>query len=123
MIKYQRYIDLIDQVLQEMNPEDPYAGQCYVASAALKKLVGRELVLYRTRDHQERFHWWLETKDGQVIDLTSKQYTEHGHPVPSDEPMNQNKEKRSYMSFDSYRKRVDVVLERMNELDPSISSN
>ena len=43
MIKYQRYIDLIDQVLQEMNPEDPYAGQCYVASAALKKLVGREL--------------------------------------------------------------------------------
>jgi hypothetical protein len=102
---------LIDEVLNELHQikprgSNPYEGQCYVASATLKKFFERTLVLYRTKDHTNQFHWWVETKDGQVIDLTAKQYELIGAPVPSIGAAAKFKQKQSYMSFASYKKRV-----------------
>ena len=106
--------DLIDQALHELhqsNPrgDNPYADQCYVASATLKKFFGRALVLYRTKDHTDRYHWWVETKDGQVIDLTAKQYELIGKPVPSISSAYEKREKQYPMGFRSYRKRVEEL--------------
>ena len=54
------------------NKKNPYEGMCYVASVVLKKLVGRKVILWKVKDHNGQFHWWCETPDGEVIDLTSK---------------------------------------------------
>lgn len=102
---------LIDQALNELHQtkprgSNPYEGQCYIASATLKKFFGRALMLYRTKDHTDQYHWWVETKDGQVIDLTGKQYELIGAPVPSITASVSSKEKQSYLSFASYKKRV-----------------
>jgi hypothetical protein len=102
---------LIDQALTELHQSkprgsNPYEGQCYIASATLKKFFGRALMLYRTKDHTNQYHWWVETKDGQVIDLTRKQYELIGVSVPSTDEAAIFKEKQSYLSFASYKKRV-----------------
>ena len=102
---------LIDEALHDLHQtkprgDNPYYDQCYIASATLKKFFGRALMLYRTKDHTDRYHWWIETKDGQVIDLTAKQYELIGKPVPSFGATATLKEKNSYLSFASYKKRV-----------------
>lgn len=102
---------LIDDALNELHQtkprgSNPYEGQCYIASATLKKFFGRALMLYRTKDHTDQYHWWVETKDCQVIDLTGKQYELIGAPVPSISAAATFKEKKSYLSFASYKKRV-----------------
>ena len=101
----------IDQALNDLHQtkpigSNPYEGQCYIASATLKKFFGRSLMLYRTKDHTNQYHWWVETKEGQVIDLTGKQYELIGEPVPSIDEAAEFKEKQSYLSFASYKKRV-----------------
>ena len=101
----------IDQALNDLHQtkprgSNPYEGQCYIASATLKKFFGRSLMLYRTKDHTNQYPWWVETKEGQVIDLTGKQYELIGAPVPSIDEASEFKEKQSYLSFASYKKRV-----------------
>ena len=53
----------------ERNPDmkSPYDGMCYVASATLKKLVGNKVRLWKTRDQNNQFHWWCETRNGETI--------------------------------------------------------
>jgi len=102
---------LIDEALNDLHQtkprgSNPYEGQCYIASATLKKFFGRDLMLYRTKDHTNQYHWWVETKEGQVIDLTGKQYELIGVPVPSIDETATFKEKQSYLGFASYKKRV-----------------
>ena len=102
---------LIDEALHDLHQTkprgaNPYEGQCYIASATPKKFFGRSLMLYRTKDHTNQYHWWVETKEGQVIDLTGKQYELIGAPVPSIDEVSEFKEKQSYLSFASYKKRV-----------------
>jgi len=105
---------LIDEALHELHQvkprgDNPYEGQCYIASATLKKFFGRSLMLYRAKDHKDRYHWWVETKDGQVIDLTKKQYQITGHPIPSDGENAVHKQKQSFLNFASYKKRIEVL--------------
>ena len=54
----------------------------YVASVVLKNLVGVKVILWKVKDQNRQFHWWCETKDGEVIDLTSKQYSLNKIGVP-----------------------------------------
>ena len=106
----------MDEVLQEhheSNPKhsNPYEQQCYVASAALKKFFGRGvLTLYRTHDFKNQYHWWVETKDGKVIDMTAQQYELVGAPVPSRSEAYEKRQKQSYLGFASYRKRMEVLM-------------
>ena len=100
----------------EQNPsmKSPYDGMCYVASATLKKLVGYDVVLWKTRDNNNQFHWWCETNTGEVIDLTSKQYTDKNIESPSTGRAAKNKERGRILSFGSYKKKVDDLLEIIN---------
>ena len=97
----------------ERNPDmkSPYDGMCYVASVVLKKLVGRKVILWKVKDHNGQFHWGCETPDGEVIDLTSKQYSLNSLPIPSIGRAARLKEQGRQMSFPSYKKRVEELME------------
>ena len=101
-------------VVHEHSPraDNPYEGNCYVASAALKKFFGRGvLMLYRTMDCNKQYHWWVETKDGRVIDLTAQQYELKELPVPSRSEAYEFREKQSYMKYASYKKRSQKLMD------------
>ena len=51
--------------------KNPYEGMSYVASIVLKNLVGVKVILWKVKDQNRQFHWWCETKDGEVIDPVS----------------------------------------------------
>ena len=97
----------------ERNPDmkSPYDGMCYVASATLKKLVGNQVRLWKTRDQNNQFHRWCETRNGETIDLTSEQYSENNIEVPSNGRAAKMKESGRILSFTSYKKKVDSLLE------------
>jgi len=67
----------------DKSTRNPYEGMSYVASVVLKNLVGVKVILWKVKDQNSQFHWWCETKDGEVIDLTSKQYSLNNIGVPS----------------------------------------
>ena len=84
---------------------------CYCASVCLKKLVGRAVILWKVKDHNGTWHWWCETPEGEVIDLTSKQYELKNLPVPSSGRASRLKEQGRIMSFKSYQKKIDKLME------------
>ena len=51
----------------DKNTKNPYEGMSYVASVVLRNLVGVKVILWKVKDHNRQFHWWCETKDGEVI--------------------------------------------------------
>ena len=97
--------------LKNSDKKNPYEGNCYVASVVLKKLVGNKVILWKVRDHNNQFHWWCETPDGEIIDLTSKQYSLNSLPVPSLGRASKNKEQGRQMTFKSYIKRINELME------------
>ena len=103
----------LHQLFESKNSKknNPYEGMCYVASMVLKKLVGRKVILWKVKDHNGQFHWWCETPDGEIIDLTSKQYSLNSLPVPSTGRASRLKEQGRQMSFPSYKKRVEELME------------
>tara|TARA_B100000282_G_scaffold289174_1_gene258637 strand:- start:612 stop:995 length:384 start_codon:yes stop_codon:yes gene_type:complete len=94
-----------------VDKKNPYEGMCYVASVVLKRLVGRKVILWKVRDHNNQFHWWCETPDGEIIDLTSKQYSLNSLPVPSLGRASRLKEQGRQMTFKSYQKRIKELLD------------
>tara|TARA_Y100001968_G_scaffold222917_1_gene205676 strand:- start:240 stop:440 length:201 start_codon:yes stop_codon:yes gene_type:complete len=54
----------------------------YLASVVLKKLVAKKVILWKVKNQNRQFHWWSETKHGEVIDLTRKQYSLNNICVP-----------------------------------------
>lgn len=59
----------------------PHAGHCYVASEALFHLTGKVMKPCRATDERGISHWWLET-NGEIIDVTARQYTDLGLTPP-----------------------------------------
>jgi len=58
-----------------VNKQDPMYGLCYVMSEAFMHLHPQfELRPYRLRYYGVT-HWWLQTPEGRVVDLTASQYT------------------------------------------------
>ena len=101
---------------------NPYEGMCYVASAVLKNLVGRKAILWKVKDQNRQFHWWCETKDGEVIDLTKQQYELNNISVPSSGQAASLKEQGRRMSFASYKKKEERMMEIIEELKKEQSS-
>ena len=101
----------------ERNPkkENPYDGMCYCASVTLKKLVGNKVILWKVKDHNGVWHWWGETPDGEVIDLTKEQYELNHNPVPSTGRASKLKEQGRIMSFKSYQKKIDTLMQIIEE--------
>lgn len=84
-------------------------GHCHTASAVLRRIFGKEnITLYRGLDDSDIYHWWAEDLNGNRIDLTSEQYTDHGLQPPYEKA-----EKSSPLGFSSYRKRVDLLEQRV----------
>ena len=119
---------LVDAALKEFYDEgkkktaNPYEGMCYVASVVLKNLVKTKVILWKVKDQNRQFHWWCETKDGEVIDLTSKQYSLNNIGVPSSGMAAKLKEQGRRMSFASYKKKEDRLMEIIEELQKKSSS-
>ena len=59
----------------DKSTKNHYEGMSYVASVVLKNLVGVKVILWKVKDQNRQFHWWCETKDGEVIDLTRWKYS------------------------------------------------
>jgi|TARA_Y100000114_G_C11737072_1_gene316814 hypothetical protein len=108
---------LVDAALVEYhsrhpkNGQNPYENMCYVASIVLKNLVGRKVILWKVKDHNRQFHYWCISQDGEVIDLTKQQYELKNIPVPSTSRAAANKEQGRRMSFSSYKKKEDEMMD------------
>lgn len=107
---------------RDQKKNNPYEGMCYCASVCMKKLAGRDVILWKTRDHNNQFHWWCETKDGEVIDLTKQQYELNNISVPSSGQAASLKEQGRRMSFASYKKKEERMMEIIEELKKGQSS-
>jgi hypothetical protein len=85
--------DLVERVKRALTPDlrkgrwktladdcDPMTGHCYVASEALRSLLGPE---WRPMfiEHEGSPHWFLKHEDGRILDVTSSQFSS---PVPYD---------------------------------------
>ena len=62
------------------NVDNPTAGWCWFASGTLHRFFYKEFDLYKSvcKIHPNDFHWWLQDKSGNVIDLTEEQYLING---------------------------------------------
>ena len=101
------------------NPKkaNPYEGMCYCASVTLKKLVGNKVILWKVKDHNRQFHYWCISQDGEVIDLTKQQYELKNISVPSISRAAANKEQGRRLSFSSYKKKEDEMMDIIKGFD------
>ena len=56
---------------------NPLFGHCYVASEALFHLAGGKKSGLRPRRIEiakDRWHWWLVDREGNIVDITAKQF-------------------------------------------------
>jgi hypothetical protein len=94
---------------------NPYKGECYIASALMQDIFGKEYIdLYRKKDYKNQCHWWIFDKfANKTIDITRKQYVIEGKPVPSNSY--ENAEKSSKLGFSSHKIRVEKVRKELLE--------
>ena len=98
--------DLLPKKWVKRNSTNPMFGHCHTASACLQKLFGsKNIKLYRALDDEGIWHWWAQTSDGKIIDITADQYYSEGRTPPYE-----NGSKASMLGF-SYRKRVLKLLD------------
>lgn len=73
--------ELLKKEYRGVEGKHPLYGHCYVATEAYFYARGGEDsgLEPRTVQHEGTTHWWLETEDGQIIDLTAEQFDT---PVP-----------------------------------------
>ena len=106
--------DLLPKMWIERNSTNSMFGHCHTASACLQKVFGsKNIKLYRAKDDEGIWHWWVIDLNRKMIDLTSEQYTSTGRTPPYD------KGEKAYMLGWGYRTRVltlyDRVLLRIDE--------
>lgn len=89
---------IFDMVRNELKPEQipeqykdhpiikhPYNGHCHHAALAMYQLLEGKSNGYKLRkaiDELNITHYWLETKEGHIIDPTAEQYTELKRDLP-----------------------------------------
>lgn len=63
---------------------NPTKGFCYIASECLYHCYGKHNGFYpvRAKDEAGVTHWWLENKQGEILDITASQYTSIGLVPP-----------------------------------------
>lgn len=88
-------------------------GHCHNASGCLYKIFGSQnLHLYRALDRKGIWHWWVQDRSGEVIDLTRSQYSETAL-----RQLHRKGEKATLLGY-KYKDNVFVVLKRVRkELD------
>ncbi len=60
--------------------DNPTGGWCWFASGTLHRFFYKDFDLYKSncKINPNDFHWWLQDKSGNVIDLTEEQYLING---------------------------------------------
>ena len=103
--------DLLPRSWLDKNEINLTFGHCHNSAGCLYKIFGPKAVnMYRGFDG-EIYHWWVQDKEGKIIDLTSEQYTSIGKVPPYDKA-----EKAGLLGFE-YKKRVLKLHDRVvNEL-------
>lgn len=82
--------DLLDKkLLSGWSPANPLYGHCYVATESLWWLLRYYYSDAPTeprhgKDGHGVTHWWLVTRDGEILDPTEEQYTSVGEVPPYD---------------------------------------
>jgi hypothetical protein len=108
VIKNNLTTDLLSKEWLNRNYGNPMAGHCYHASAVLQQIFGtKNIKLMRAIDDEGEYHWWCETSEGHLIDITEDQYFSRGLTPPHDKG-----QKESALGF-SYRYKVSVLYERV----------
>ena len=100
----------------DKSTKNPYEGMSYFASVVLKNLLGVKVLLWKVKDQNRQFHWWCETKDGEVIDLTSKQYSLNNIGVPSSGMAARLKEQGRRTGFATQKKKEDQIMAIIEEI-------
>ena len=107
MIRKNLTPDLIAKKWRERNSRNPTFGHCHTAAGCLYKLFGpKAMHMHRGFDGQI-YHWWVVDKNGNIIDLTSEQYTSIGKVPPYEQG------KKSGMLGFGYKTRVLVLLDKV----------
>lgn len=100
IIKRNLTTDLLPKKWISKNQDNHMFGHCHNVAGCLYKIFGsKQLEMYRGFDG-EIYHWWVQDKNGKIIDLTSEQYTSVGKLPPHDKA-----EKAGLLGFE-YKKRV-----------------
>lgn len=106
-------IDLLPKKMQDRNQNggsNGTYGHCHTASGVLYKIFGpKNLHMYRALDDEGLYHWWVQDRNGRIIDLTSEQYT-----LLDRKPPYNKAEKSGLLGFE-YKKRVIRLLERVKK--------
>ena len=68
------------------------------------------------KDQNRQFHWWCETKNGEVIDLTSKQYSLNNIGVPSSGMAARLKEQGRRTGFAIQKKKEEQMMAIIKEM-------
>ena len=74
------------------------------------------MILWKVKDQNRQFHWWCETKNGEVIDLTSKQYSLNNISVPSSGMAAKLKEQGRRMGFAPHKKKEEQIMAIIEEM-------
>ena len=75
--------DLLPKKWVQRNQSNPTFGHCHTASACLQKVFGSKMIrLWRGLDDEGIWHWWAVDVNGNLIDITSEQYTSVGRIPP-----------------------------------------
>ncbi len=100
----------------DKSTKNPYEGMSYVASVVLKNLLAGKVILWKVKDQNRQFHWWCETKNGEVIDLTSKQYSLNNIGVPSSGIAARLKEQGRRTGFATHKKKEEQMMAIIEEI-------
>lgn len=100
--------DLLPKKYRTENAVNLMFGHCHTASGCLYKVFGsKALHMFRAIDSREIWHWWVEDRDKNVIDLTASQY-----PASVVRTLYKKGEKSAMLGF-AYRRRVLELLSRV----------
>tara|TARA_B100000579_G_scaffold32780_1_gene22907 strand:- start:429 stop:821 length:393 start_codon:yes stop_codon:yes gene_type:complete len=101
----------------DKSTKNPYEGMSYIASVVLKNLVTGKAILWKVKDQNRKFHWWCETKNDEVIDLTSKQYSLNNIGVPSSGIAATLKEQGRRTGFATQKKKEEQMMAIIEEIE------
>jgi hypothetical protein len=104
-------VDLLPKYMVKRNVEggsNGTYGHCHTASGVLYKIFGpKNVKMFRAKDDEGLYHWWVVDKDNKIIDPTHEQYTLLGKKPPYLEG------KKAGMLGFSYKKRVLILYARV----------
>lgn len=102
--------DLLPLKYRAKNATNPMFGHCHTASGCLYKIFGSQsLHMYRAMDNDGIWHWWVQDRDGNVLDLTAAQY-----PKSKVGKLYKKGKKEGMLGY-SYKKRVMVLIQRVRD--------